>query len=173
MTKIYTRGWPIEERLKFYSEPHASGCVLWTGPKISTGYGNIKIDSKNYKAHRVSWQERRGPIPYGKHVLHKCDNPSCINPDHLFIGTHDENMSDKVAKNRQAKGVQHSHAVKKSIPYGDRRSQSKLTYEKVFEMRWREALGEKISDIAREYNVGRTTAFNAINGVNWQFEIHD
>lgn len=58
-------------------------------------------------AHRVSWQIHRGPIPTGLHVLHKCDNPACVNPDHLFLGSDDDNREDKLKKKRQPRGATH------------------------------------------------------------------
>jgi hypothetical protein len=79
-------------------EPN-SGCLLWTGGVGSHGYGVFSYAGQpGLTAHRASWQVCRGPIPTGLHVLHKCDVRSCINPDHLFLGTHADNMADMTAK---------------------------------------------------------------------------
>jgi hypothetical protein len=77
-----------------------SGCLEWDGLKYPTGYGCVKWKSKNTYSHRVAWELSNGEIPDGFHVCHHCDNPCCINPDHLFLGTVADNMHDRDAKGR-------------------------------------------------------------------------
>lgn len=77
-----------------------NGCWIWQGSKNDKGYGRIRSGKKTFRAHRVSYEAFHGPIPKGHGVLHKCDNPSCINPDHLFSGTQFDNMSDASTKGR-------------------------------------------------------------------------
>lgn len=85
---------------RFWEKVDKSGaCWEWKGSRDSRGYGSLKVGSKMVKAHRTSWEMHRGPLT-GEHVLHKCDNPSCVNPDHLFIGTHTDNMQDMKQKGR-------------------------------------------------------------------------
>lgn len=78
----------------------ANGCIEWTGTTKTSGYGTIKIDGVSVRTHRLAWEIANGPIPDGLWVLHHCDNRSCCNVDHLFLGTHADNMADKTAKGR-------------------------------------------------------------------------
>lgn len=110
------------------------GCWLWTGPSTK-GYGTFSVSGKLVYAHRHSWTIHRGEIPNGAHVLHKCDTPLCVNPDHLFIGNNLLNVADKVAKGRQARGLKHSEAVKKTALRGERNPKHKLTESDVLEIR--------------------------------------
>ena len=77
-----------------------SGCVFWLGALRSNGYGAISIKGKQQAAHRVAWELANGPIPAGLCVLHKCDIPCCVNPQHLFLGTKKDNSDDMLNKGR-------------------------------------------------------------------------
>lgn len=77
-----------------------TSCWLWIGSKTGSGYGKLKRKGKFYTAHRVSWEVYNGPIPKGMLVLHTCDVRNCVNPKHLFLGTHQDNMDDMVRKGR-------------------------------------------------------------------------
>ncbi len=98
----------IKDRLERNSIPEPNtGCWLWTSCVDHGGYGylhNRQGRPKNLKAHRLAYEQFIGPIPEGAYVCHSCDVPSCINPRHLWLGTHEENQKDRIRKGRSAKG---------------------------------------------------------------------
>ena len=153
---------------KFITEPN-SGCWIWFAASDDKGYGRFRIGSKldgsrqNAIAPRVSWLIYRGDLPEELCVLHRCDNPACVNPDHLFLGTHLDNMHDCVQKNRTSKGERHSRIQKAHIKpgpghhlhgkpgmRGTRNGQSKLTEDRIREIR---ADGRTNFEIATEYGI--------------------
>ncbi len=105
---------------QFWDKMDRSGeCWIWQGYRNPKGYGQIRITSeeKTTRAvltHRLSYELTYGPIPNGKYVCHRCDNPSCCRPDHLFIGTIADNQQDMVLKGRTSRGEHHYHTTLKS-----------------------------------------------------------
>lgn len=92
-------------------EPH-TGCRLWSGSLHENGYGRVKVGGVKWYAHRAAWVAYRGAIPDGLMVLHSCDVRACVNPGHLYLGTHQDNMNDMTSRGRSAVGVrnaQHRH----------------------------------------------------------------
>lgn len=90
---------------RFWSKVRrGSSCWTWSGRIGDRGYGQFDDGDRTLRAHRVAWTLTRGEIPAGMQVLHRCDNPACVRPDHLFLGTHDDNMRDMAAKGRQRGG---------------------------------------------------------------------
>lgn len=103
-----------------------NGCWLWQGSKSPKGYGVISYQGKAWRAHRLAYKFTRGDIPAGLCVLHRCDNPSCVRPDHLFLGTHGENNTDRARKGRNATGERHGSKTKpERLPVGDRHGSRK------------------------------------------------
>lgn len=88
------------------------GCIPWIGTKDRCGYGRFLTNGKKIPAHRFVWTLKNGPIPKGLFVCHKCDNPACVNPDHLFLGTHTDNVRDCMAKGRKYYPVKKTHCFR-------------------------------------------------------------
>lgn len=103
MAKVNYNG-TLAERFDRYSIPEPnSGCLLWTGTDNGWGYGTIYRDGRNVLATHVALYLAGRPVPKGLCALHKCDVPACVNVDHLFIGSHADNIADKIAKERHAR----------------------------------------------------------------------
>src|SRR4249920_397573 len=91
---------PVEPRFwDRVDRSNPDGCWPWIGAK-SNEYGSMYVEGRRQRAPRISWEIHNGEIPIGLHVLHKCDNPPCVRPDHLRLGTHAENMHDMVVRGR-------------------------------------------------------------------------
>lgn len=106
--------------LKFFSSrivPTESGCWEWSTGRNSDGYGRVWYKGKITLAHRAAWDGLCGPIPQGLWVLHKCDNPPCVNPDHLFIGDRKDNMRDCASKGRSSNAFKNRTACLKGHEY--------------------------------------------------------
>lgn len=140
---------------RFWSKVEKTdGCWLWTANKQLEGYGLIKIDKKTKKAHRVSWELFNGEIPDGLHVLHRCDNPSCVRPNHLFLGSHQDNMRDKKKKGR-VKGSRHPGSI--------------LTEKQVLEIRKKYKVRTiSLPQIAKNYGVSWYTIGKILSGKLWK-----
>lgn len=89
------RGVTMEDRLLHYSAWAESGCLEWTGHRVGKGYGRVRDHDRKLLAHRAAYALWVGPIPEGLQVLHWCDNPPCINPEHLHVGTNQENQDER------------------------------------------------------------------------------
>jgi hypothetical protein len=89
-----------------FAEKYLSGdgCWQWISTRTKKGYGHFWFDGAPWQAHRVSYVLNVGEIPHGMHVLHRCDNPGCVRPDHLFLGSNMDNVADKIAKGRHPRG---------------------------------------------------------------------
>ena len=142
---------------RFFSNVQkTNSCWNWTGYKFSNEYGAIRYKGKIWRAHRLSWTLFNGDIPKRKLVLHTCDTPPCVNPGHLWIGTHQDNMTDRNEKRRQY------------IPNGEKNSQAKLKECQVKEIREMYKSGnlsqEKIGEI---FNVSRALISMIIHRKKW------
>lgn len=144
----------FEER--FWSKVDKSReCWIWTGACRPTGYGNFKIASwQTRSAHRVSWELHNGPIPDGMCVLHHCDVPACVRPDHLFLGTNKDNTQDMMCKGRRPDIV------------GERSGAAKLNEAEVRQIRSIE--GHTNQAIADRFAIAQSTVSNIINRKSWR-----
>ena len=134
----------------------SDGCWEWNAGKRN-GYGAFWIAERRQYAHRISYRLYVGEIPAGLCVCHRCDNPGCVNPDHLFLGTQADNMRDCENKGR---GV---HCVMS----GEKHGRSKLTAAQVVEIRAKYANGATQSDLAKEFGVSQQTISVIVRGHNW------
>ena len=138
------------------TRPHmTTPCWLWTAWSIR-GYGAISVNAKTVLAHRFSWAEVNGPVPAGMGVLHRCDNPSCVRVDHLFVGTALDNARDRDAKGRTGKACGEksgAHRHPEKMPRGERHWKAKLTTEQVAEVRALRAHGASRRSIASRFGI--------------------
>lgn len=133
------------------------GCVLWKKGKTGAGYGVVYVNGKQHSAHRWAYEQVYGEIPKGMFVCHKCDTPTCVNPDHLFLGSHSDNMRDMYNKERQGKG---------SFRKGEKHRNAKLKETDVIEIK--KLIGsEKYRDIAKRYGVSETAVADIKLGRTW------
>lgn len=155
MTK-YT---PIEQR--FWNRLDYSGeCWIWTGSKKSDGYGAVEVNRKSMSAHRIAYELTYGPIPKGMLVCHHCDNPSCCNPSHLFLGTYKDNRLDCVRKGREG----HEGGA----PPGHKPASTKLTSDQVLEIRKLHGEGIGLKRLAFLYEVDRTQIWHITARRQWK-----
>lgn len=137
-------------------------CWGWNGSTDGHGYGQLRIDGRAFKAHRFSYELHNGPIPDGLDCLHKCDNPPCANPRHLFLGTHRDNMNDMTAKGRR------SNPPKQDFK-GDKSPRSAFTNEQVRAMREQFAtLDMSMNEFARLHGTTNETMRRIIKRITYQ-----
>lgn len=147
---------PIAKIIEVRSIPEPnSGCWLWTGTLFSSGYGRVKRGGIHYRAHRDSYETYKGPIPDGMLVCHKCDVRSCVNPDHLFLGTPKDNMVDMVIKGR----------AKIPETAGEHNGRAKLTWSQVVAIR---ADNRSHRLIAADFGVVKSQITAIKNGKSWR-----
>ena len=142
------------------------GCWNWTASVAPGGYGEIGIGSGSpyfkyanksmkIRAPRLSWIMHNGPIPEGMDILHKCDNPRCVRPDHLFAGTDADNMRDAASKRR--------------MPHGEGNHMTRLTLDDVHEMKRLYASGTTQRELSARYGISGSSASRIINGIDWKY----
>lgn len=158
-------------------------CWLWLGSRNYKGYGLYR----SFKAHRVAWLLTFGDIPNGLCVCHACDNPPCVNPSHLWLGTHQANATDKMRKGRYVASLGERHGTKThpesvargdrnsarlhpdKLPRGERHGMAKLTCIQVAQIIARYASGtETQRGLAKEFGVSQRQILRIVHGVSWK-----
>lgn len=132
-------------------------CWIWLGYKTNKGYGTMRVNMKTYLTHRLTYELTYGKIKRGNFICHKCDNPSCVRPSHLFSGTHKDNMQDMFKKGR--------HNNRK----GENSNVSKLTERQVLEIRakYKPKIYE-MKKLAKEYNISFQNVSAIVNRKLWK-----
>ncbi len=154
-TGVYERGAEPLKRL-LSNVKKTKTCWWWTGSINSSGYGGTHMNGKDMSAHRAFYELFKGPIPKGLFVCHTCDNRACVNPDHLWLGTNQDNVDDKMKKGRG--------------PHGKNNSQVKLTEKQVLEIRAKYVPYKyTMKRLAKEYGVTMTNIQAIIERRSWNF----
>jgi hypothetical protein len=140
-----------------------SGCVIWAGYTDVDGYAiaHFKADGvgRNMKVHRLVYEEAHGPIADGMMVCHRCDVRSCVNPDHLFLGTAKDNVADMWAKGRWRPGAQDNR--------GERNPRARLSHQDVASIRAKRSAGIGAAELAKDYGVSRSHVQRICRGQMW------
>lgn len=142
-----------EDRFWSKVDQPLEGCWLWQAGCFDTGYGAFYLDGQNRGAHGVAWELANGPLPEGMWVLHHCDVPQCVRPDHLYAGTITDNARDMVMRGQQVRG---------GVVYG-----AKLTEDEALLIRRMRQEGALLTELAAEFGVSITTISRIGLGKTW------
>ena len=142
-----------EERFARLTVESDNGCVEWRSAAGTRKYGYFGGFGERL-AHRAAWVMLYGPVPKGMYVLHTCDNPPCVNSEHLFLGTASDNAQDAVSKDRHTRGGRHHSA--------------KLTDDAVAKLRDRWLSGESIYALSKEIGISKVSTSRAVRGKTWK-----
>lgn len=152
---------PLERLLLHSNYNNENGCLEWQHCLDGAGYGLVFAYGKKHRVHRLHWSIVNGDIPEGMFICHKCDNRKCLNLDHLFLGTHKDNMQDALKKGRLV--------IPTCNNQGERHPHVKLTDKKVIQIRKeRTAKNSTLLSIAKKYGVSESQIHNIVNRKKWK-----
>lgn len=146
----------------------ADGCWTYTGFRDAKGYGKVGWRRRVVSAHRLAWELTHGPIPNGLWACHRCDNPSCVRPDHIFLGTPQDNTLDSVRKNRWHRPQSENNSLKRNPPRGEKNVKAKLTEAQVREIRAHHSAGVSQCELGRRYGVSQPAIRYIVIGKHWR-----
>lgn len=158
MKTVEERFWSKVDKVSSRVKYKGTRCWVWTACKHERGYGLFRIKSKKEYAHRISYEMAYGPITDSLYVCHHCDNPPCVNSEHLFLGTQKDNMKDASNKKRVI-------GSKCSMNKGSENNQAKLTETQVVSIIKDTRIHRKI---AKDYKVNRSTISFIKRGDTWK-----
>ena len=155
---------------RFWSKvKKTAACWEWVGCRNKTGYGLFRLEGRSRLAHRVSWLLNGGLIPGRLFVCHRCDNPACVRPSHLFLGSQSDNMGDAKRKGRMASGEKSSMRLHPDrIARGVRRWNAKLTDKSVLEIRQAAGSGVAFKKLASRFHVHQSQISRIVAGKRWK-----
>ena len=146
----------MKKKLLSHIDIKENGCWEWNRSRHKQGYGHFGYKMKTLLAHRVSWMIFKGELSHDIYVCHKCDNPPCVNPDHLFLGTNRDNIIDSIEKGR------------KDPPKGEKNGSSQLSEENVIEIRRLYEIGENQKSLAKKFKTTRGHIGNIVHRRCWK-----
>ena len=151
--------------------PEIGQCWIWTGGVDAHSYGSIAVGRTMIRAHRMSWNVHVGPVPDGLNVLHRCDNPPCVNPAHLWLGTQKDNARDRERKGRgnQVKGERHGLRLHpERVARGSRHHAAKIDETTVREIRRSRDSGDSLLTIAKRFGLHFGTVSKIVHRRLWK-----
>jgi DNA-binding transcriptional regulator YiaG len=143
----------VRDRFMRFVDKSPRGCWTWAGARHKQGYGFFRLDGRNQYAHRMAYELFKGPVPEGLFVCHHCDNPSCVNPEHLYAGTRADNARDAVERERY-----------RPARRGEANEQVKLTEAAIHDIRSKRAPQRELANL---YGVSQSLISRIQTGRRW------
>lgn len=137
-------------------------CLVWVGTRYRSGHGSVGFLNRLYRTHRVAWVLAYGTIPGGVMVCHRCDNPPCCKPEHLFLGSALDNARDAKTKGRMVVGLRNPNR-----PRGEASGRAKLTTEQIRAIRAEKTAGASLGELSGKYGVSKANLSSIVRRQTW------